>query len=279
MKIRILGSGAWEGIPAPFCKCKVCELAKEYPNSKDHRTRPEILVEGDKGKFLIEISPDIRLQSAKFNLPAIRNFLISHWHFDHMYGLMDLHAWSELVLRRKICLHCSKDTSKWLNKNFNHISKKIIIHKPFESFSLYGIIITAIPVYHMYTKDKNLKEDELNSTFGYILEKNKKKVVFLPDYYKLPAKSLKLCTNADLLIVDGTFLFSESFPKKFFQKMILTDKDHLHGKDIFALIKLLKPKKTVFHSISHLTEKSHEKLQNKLPKSIIVSYDGIEFVF
>ena len=61
--------------------------------------------------------------------------------------------------------------------------------------------------------------------------------------------------------------------------MILTDKDHLHGKDIFALIKLLKPKKTVFHSISHLTEKSHEKLQNKLPKSIIVSYDGIEFVF
>ena len=58
MKLKILGSGAWEGIPAPFCNCKICESAKK-PNSKDNRTRPQILVETEKGQFLIEISPDI----------------------------------------------------------------------------------------------------------------------------------------------------------------------------------------------------------------------------
>ena len=107
MKIKILGSGAWEGIPVPFCKCKICRNAKNT-DSKDNRTRPEILVETDKGKFLIEVSPDIRIQSSKFNLPNISDFLISHWHFDHMYGLLELHAWSEFVLGKKLKLYCSK---------------------------------------------------------------------------------------------------------------------------------------------------------------------------
>ena len=79
MKIKILGSGGWNGIPASFCDCKVCGLAKENPDSKNNRTRPEILVETKKGRFLIEISPDIRLQSTKFNLVNIKDFLISHW--------------------------------------------------------------------------------------------------------------------------------------------------------------------------------------------------------
>lgn len=49
MKIKFLGSGGWEGIPAPFCDCRVCELARKS-NSKNNRTRPEILIETKKGK-------------------------------------------------------------------------------------------------------------------------------------------------------------------------------------------------------------------------------------
>lgn len=45
MKITILGSGGWEGIPAPFCDCTVCKKAVSNPNSKDRRTRPELLFE------------------------------------------------------------------------------------------------------------------------------------------------------------------------------------------------------------------------------------------
>jgi len=34
MKIKILGLGGWEGIPAPFCNCRICKLAVETPTQK-----------------------------------------------------------------------------------------------------------------------------------------------------------------------------------------------------------------------------------------------------
>ena len=275
MKLKILGSGAWEGIPVPFCKCKICKSAKK-PDSKNNRTRPQILVETEKGQFLIEISPDIRIQSTKFNLPDINNFLISHWHFDHMYGLLELHAWIKFVLGQKPKLFCSQKTKEWLDQNFEHIPKETIVVKPFEKFDLFGIKITPIPLYHIRWQDKNVKENKLNNTLGFILEKNGKKVVYLADYYKLPKKSLEMIKNADLIIADGTYLFEEMFPNKPEQNNLKSDPDHLHGRKIFDFANRLNAKKVIFHSISHLTEKSHEELQKLLPKKMFISYDGVE---
>ncbi len=276
MKIKILGSGAWEGIPAPFCKCKVCESAKEL-NSKDNRTRPQILVETKEGQFLIEISPDIRMQSTKFNLPNINNFLISHRHFDHMYGLLELHAWSEFIMKGKIKLYCSQKTKEWLDQNFAHIPKEVIVVKPFEKFNLFGVKITPIPLYHMYQQDKDTKEEDLNNTFGFVLEENGKKVAYLSDYYKVPNKSLEIIKNSDVVIADGLYLFEEIFPDKPEQNNLkISDPNHLHGKQILDFAGELNAKKVVFHSISHLTEKTHEELQRLLPKNMFVSYDGME---
>lgn len=275
MKIKILGSGAWEGIPAPFCKCKICESAKK-PNSKDNRTRPQISIESDEGQFLIEISPDIRIQSTKFNLPNISNFLISHWHFDHMYGLLELHAWIEFVLREKPKLFCSQKTKEWLDQNFAHIPKDVIVVKPFEKFDLFGIKITPIPLYHMSGQDNDTEENELENTYGFLLEKNGKKAVYLADYYKLPNKSLEIIKDSDIIVADGTYLFEESFPDKSGQNNLKSDPDHLHGKQILDFVNRLNAKKVIFHSISHFPEKSHEELQKLLSKNMFVSYDGME---
>jgi phosphoribosyl 1,2-cyclic phosphate phosphodiesterase len=268
MQIKILGSGAWEGIPAPFCDCRVCKSS----DSKDNRTRPEILVETEKGKFLIEISPDIRIQSTKHNLPLIENFLISHWHFDHLYGLLELHAWSEFVSKPK--LYCSKITKEWLDQNFAHIPKETVVLKPFKQFELSGVKITPIPIYHITWQDKGIKENELQNSFAFILESNSQKIVYLADYNKLPKRSLKLVKNADIVIADGTYLFEENFPKKF--SGLKSDPDHLHGKKILDFVNSLKAKKVIFHSIAHLTEKKHYELQKMLPKKMFISYDGME---
>lgn len=276
MKIKILGSGGWEGIPTPFCNCRVCKIAKENPNSKNNRTRPEILIETEKGKFLIEISPDIRLQSTKFNLPPIKDFLISHWHFDHMYGLLDLHAWSEFLMDGKINLYCSQKTKEWLDRNFAHIPKEIVVLKQFQTFELYGVKITALPVYHMFSQDKDLKEKEPENTFAFLLEKNNKKVVYLPDYFKIPEKTMNLIKNSDIIIMDGTYLFEEQFPNKPEQNGLKSDLDHLHGNQILELANSLNANQIIFHSITHLTEKTHEELQKLLPKNMFLSYDGME---
>lgn len=276
MKVKILGSGAWEGIPVPFCNCKVCSNAKNDFSSKDYRTRPQLLFETDEGSFLLEISPDIRLQSARFNLPNISNYLISHWHFDHLYGLLELHAWIEFVLGIKPKLFCSQKTKEWLDQSFSHIPKEVNVVKPFEKFDLFGINIVPIPVFHMNWQDKDVSEEELNNTFGFVFEHDNKKIVYLADYYKLSSKSLGLIKNSDVVIADGTYLFEELFPDKSEQNNLKSDPDHLHGKKIIDFVNELNAKKVIFHSISHLTEKTHVELQKLLPKNMLISYDGMK---
>ncbi len=275
-KIKIVGSGGWEGIPAPFCNCRVCRIAKEDPNCKNNRTRPEILVESEEGHFLIEISPDIRIQSTRFNINNTKHFLISHWHFDHMYGLLELHAWSEFRMGDRIKLYCSYNTKEWLEKYFSHIPKEIIVLKQFQKFELYGIEITPLPVYHMFYQDKDLKEEKLENTFGFLLEKDRKKVVYLSDYFKIPKKTIELIKGSDLVIMDGTYLFEEEFPDRLEQRSLREDPDHLHGKEILALAESLNCKKVVFHSITHLSEKTHEELEKMLPNNMFISFDGME---
>lgn len=270
MKVTVLGSGAWEGIPAPFCSCKACTST----SPKDKRTRPQFLVESKKGRFFIEISPDIRMQTAK--LPIIKDALISHWHFDHMYGLLELHAWAKFITKGSLKLHCSAKTKEWLDKSFAHIPKKVVVRKPFETFSLFGTDITPLPVYHMQHQDAKLTENELKNTFGYLLKNNGKKFAYLADYYQLPKRTINMVKNADVAVLDGTYLFEELFPNKPEQNGEKSDPDHLHGKQIIALAKSLKAKLTIFHSIAHLSEKKHDELQKYLPKNMLLSYDGMK---
>lgn len=276
MKITMLGSGGWEGIPSPFCKCRVCESAKLGPLSKDYRTRPEILIEGGGGNFLIELSPDIRLQSTRFSLPLIKDFLISHWHFDHLYGILELHAWSKFVANKELNIYGSQKTSEWIEKTFGHIPKNIVTVEPYKSFVLYGINVTPIPVYHMQMRDEGVSENDLSNTFGYVLESEGKKIAYLADYYKIPERAIELIKGADVLIADGTYLLEDSFPDKPTQNGLKSDPDHIHGEHIFTFINSLEPKETIFHSITHLTDKTHVELQELLPPNFRISYDGME---
>ena len=275
MNITILGSGGWEGIPAPFCKCRVCKSAKNS-KSKDYRTRPEILIESAKGKILLEISPDIRLQSSRFDLSGVKDFFISHWHFDHMYGLLELHAWSDIIMNGKINIYCSKNTKDWLDKSFGYIPKNIIVLKPFQKITLFGMNITPIPLQHMYSQDIELSESQLENVYGYLIEEKGKKFVYLADYFNIPNKSLDIIKGSNIVVMDGTFLFEELFPNKHEQNVLKKDPDHCHGKNILLLAKKINSKKTIFHSITDLTEKKHDELQKMLPKQLYLSYDGMK---
>lgn len=276
MKITMLGSGGWEGIPSPFCKCRVCESAKLGPSSKDYRTRPEILVEGSAGNFLIELSPDIRLQSTRFDLPLVKDFLISHWHFDHLYGILELHAWSKFVADGELNVYGSQKTIEWIEKTFGHIPKNTVALEAYQSFVLHGVNVTPIPVYHMRVRDEDVSEYELSNTFGYVLESDGKKVVYLADYYKIPEKAIELIKGADVLIADGTYLLEDTFPNKSTQNGLKSDPDHVHGQDIFKLVNSLETKEVIFHSITHLTEKTHDELQDLLPSNFRISFDGLK---
>jgi len=267
MKLTILGSGAWEGIPAPFCSCTTCHTAIENPTSKNSRTRPQFLFETDAGKFLIEISPDIRLQSTRFKLPPITNFIVSHWHFDHMYGLHELLSWMK-KLNKKPTLYCSAKTKEVINAEFGYLPLIVEVLPPFEQIILYDVRITPFPVYHMFGRDNDILEENLDNTYGYLLEYDNKKIAYLGDYYRIPKTSLEKIQNVDVLIADGTYLFTDEYKD--------LKSNHIHNEKILELTKRTHAKTVYYHSISHLTHKTHDELQKLLPASHFISYDGME---
>lgn len=268
MKITVLGSGAWEGIPAPFCHCLICEQATKNSFDKNNRMRPCFMVETEKGSLLLEASPDLRIQSTRFNLPTIKHYIISHNHFDHMYGLKELHTWIKYSLQESPKVYVSPKTKESLDKEFGYLPLNKKELQPFESFNLFGITITALPVYHVRAQDESLSESAITNAYGFLLEANNKKFAYLGDYYKVPQESFKMIENIDILIADGTYLLTDAYRD--------IKPNHMHGNDILLFTKSTNAKKVYFHSISHLTHQSHEQLQRQLPDRHFLTYDGME---
>lgn len=280
MSVTMLGSGCWEGTPAPFCRCKLCRMASKNILSVENRMRPSFHIKTKETQFVMEIGPDFRMQTAKFNLPKIKDYLVSHWHNDHLFGVFDLHFYTELVLKEQINIYCSKEVAQYIQQHIGYMPINVVVVNPFEPFYIGDIKITPFPVYHMHSQDDAKKADELKNVFGFLLEHNEKQVTYLADYYKIPEKSLELVRNVDAVIADGTYLFEEAWPNKDLQNMTREEKDpdHLHGDAITAFTSGLHAKKIVYHSISHLPGLTHDKLQAQLSDSQFIGFDGMEIL-
>lgn len=85
MKLKILGSGAAQGIPALFCCCQVCQTAREK-GGHDIRRRAAYLWDDD---IMIDLGPDFFSAQIAWNLDysKLRHVLITHSHADHLYPM------------------------------------------------------------------------------------------------------------------------------------------------------------------------------------------------
>lgn len=83
MKIKYLGTGAFEGVPALFCSCSVCREAKER-RGRYIRTRSQAIINDE---LLMDFPPDTVWHSISYNLDwtGIGHCLITHSHGDHLY--------------------------------------------------------------------------------------------------------------------------------------------------------------------------------------------------
>lgn len=82
MKIKFLGSAAYDGIPAPFCGCDTCRKSKEA-GGRNLRTRTQALVNDD---LLIDYNNDTvsHLMNHVADSQTIEYCLITHNHSDHL---------------------------------------------------------------------------------------------------------------------------------------------------------------------------------------------------
>ena len=81
MQVKFMGTAASEGIPNPFCNCKVCTYAREHGGA-NVRTRASAMVDNH---ILIDMSPEWSAQLKRENMTAreIDTVLFTHTHPDH----------------------------------------------------------------------------------------------------------------------------------------------------------------------------------------------------
>ena len=86
MKVRLLGTGTSNGVPAIGCTCPICTSA----DPRDRRLRSSLLIETDTMRLVIDCGPDFRQQMLQVPFKAIDGVLLTHEHYDHVGGLDDL---------------------------------------------------------------------------------------------------------------------------------------------------------------------------------------------
>lgn len=79
MEVRLLGTGASDGWPNPWCTCASCDWARR---SGEQRTHTSALVDGD---LLLDCGPDVPRAASRFGigLGDVRWLLLGHGHPDH----------------------------------------------------------------------------------------------------------------------------------------------------------------------------------------------------
>lgn len=92
MKLILLGTGTSTGVPEVGCHCVVCQSE----DARDKRLRTSALLITSEGRrILIDCGPDFRQQALHIGLDRVDAILLTHEHYDHVYGLDDLRtiAW------------------------------------------------------------------------------------------------------------------------------------------------------------------------------------------
>lgn len=84
MKLKIVGSGGMSIIPSSFCKCKICEEARQK-GGRYERLGPSLYIEDI--KMLIDTPEDIAVACNRQNVTEVKHLSISHHDPDHVKGL------------------------------------------------------------------------------------------------------------------------------------------------------------------------------------------------
>jgi phosphoribosyl 1,2-cyclic phosphate phosphodiesterase len=248
----ILGSGTSNGVPM---------LGVQYPdaflaNPKNHRTRSSCLLQGPEGNFLIDCTPEMRLQLTREKIFSVQEVLITHTHADHVMGMDDL---------RSICIVEKRGVPVYAYPSYQEDIKRIYPYAFADMppgvwvprFELKdvppviescGLEIQTFQVMHGRFPVVGVRVNN----FAYITDVN-----FIPDEAK------ELLQDLDTLVIDA--VRHEPHP------------NHFHFDAAMETIRELNPKHAYLTHLSH--EYDHDIYNAQLPEDIWLAYDGLKISF
>ncbi|HKB80290.1 MAG TPA: MBL fold metallo-hydrolase [Thermoanaerobaculia bacterium] len=253
MIVTFLGTGTSTGVPVVGCLCGVCIS----DDARNKRLRQSVKIE-IKGKvFLIDTTPDLRLQLLRDPIPRLDFVLYTHSHSDHLMGLDDIRPFN-FRQREPIHAFASPQTAKAVRRAFSYIwadtqigggKPQVDLHEVDGAFRHEGIDIVPIPVAH---GDWTILGYRIGQ-FAYITDTN-----------GIPESSMRLLEGVDTLALDGL-------------RVAPRHPTHFTIGEAVEAARRIAPRITYLIHLTH--DVDHGTVEAALPENVRLAYDGMKLEF
>lgn len=247
MKVTFLGTGTSHGVPMIGCTCEVCTST----NSKDNRLRSSVLIETEGKTIIIDTGPDFRQQMLKAKVKHLDAILYTHEHKDHIAGLDDTRAFSEMY---PLSVYAVKRVQDAIRGAFSYIFQ--------------GLTYPGIPKVEMH----EIRENPFFVDTIPVIPIN---VL----HYKLPVLGFRI--HSFCYITDCNHIPDDEFEKlKGLDVLVLNALriephiSHYSLEEAISMAVKIGAKQTYFTHISHQLG-LHDEVEKGLPRNIHLSYDGL----
>lgn len=249
LDVTFLGTGTSTGVPVVGCGCRVCTSGEP----KNQRLRQSVKIETNGKHFLIDTTPDLRLQLLRDPIPRLDFILFTHSHSDHLMGLDDIRPFN-FRQREPIHAFANEWTARAIRRAFSYIwndtqigggKPQLELHEVAAPFTHKGIAITPIPVSHGEWTILGYRIGD----FAYITDTN-----------GIPDASMKLLEGVEVLAIDGL-------------RPAPPHPTHFTIDQAIDAARRIGAKKTWLIHLTH--DIDHASFEKTLPEDVHLAYDGL----
>jgi phosphoribosyl 1,2-cyclic phosphate phosphodiesterase len=249
MIVTFLGSGTSTGVPVVGCNCRVCK--SDHP--KNQRLRQSVKIEMGGKYFLIDTTPDLRLQLLRAPIPRLDFILFTHSHSDHIMGLDDIRPFN-FRQHEPVEAFAGAATVKAIRRTFKYIwdssqlgggKPQLDLQEVDKPFVAQGIPVIPLPVSHGEW-----------TIFGYRIGP----FAYITDTNGIPPETMRLLEGVEVLALDG-LRPSPPHPTHFTIGEAIDAARKVGARETYLI---------------HLTHDiDHDELEARLPPGFHLAYDGL----
>lgn len=271
MKIKYLGTAAYEGIPSLFCQCRVCKMSRKL-GGKNMRSRSQALIDDE---LLIEFNADTvwHYQNYGFDWEKICGILITHSHCDHLYT-------DDIEMAAKGYTHEHRQLQFYSAQN-GYEKIKNVADKIGGGASVHLVGKDRFTVGNYSVLPLKADHDPNSSPLIYSITKGDKRILYAHDtgyFLESVWEQLKTERHFDLVSLDCTGCLGLNGQWRNNHMTFGTNLEIVNRMRREGLID--ENTKVVLNHFSHNGGQTHDEMCKATEKyDVIVAYDGLEIEF